>query len=298
MSSTLEEILNVIAISNQKGGVAKTTTTINLAAGLALKEYLINPENPKKVLFVSLDPQADGSLMMAGQIIMREDQEPKQYKYNLADLMMSDDPPSTFEAIQKSILPSAIKGCENLDFIPTDRDSMSALNTSIIQINSREERLKYALEDIDGFYKYVIIDTPTRLDPLHLNALYAATHFIVPMVPTGLGLIHLQDLFQTTSRIQKRQNPGLKFMGILPSRCAMQRSETHQVLETLRENFPEKMFDPIADRSDVTMASTSGLDIFSYRSPRIGSTSFISESSDAAKEFGALTNRVYDLLNN
>jgi len=285
--------MNVITVANQKGGVAKTTTAVNLAAALALIEGHLNPSKPKRILLVDMDPQVHAAASAAGGVLGRRGNV--NYHHTLADLLVQDEPPSTVSLIQEARIPK-IEGRRNLDFIPTTSSSMVAASQLLVNVDAREYRLAEALGPIDPLYKYIIIDTRPSLDVLTINALVAATHVLIPVELTALGMDSLLDVLSTIQRIRRRLNRGLTLLGILPSRCQLQRSETIEILEQLRGQYGELVLSPIKERAEVTYAHTAGLDIFSYRPPRSRRLGEIASASPATQEFARMADEVIRLL--
>lgn len=285
--------MQVITIANQKGGVAKTTTAVNLAAGLAAMAYCQNPERPERILFLTLDPQADGVDIIANKMLLREGEKPDPAESggkSMANLMVDDDPPPTATLIRNARLPRFLPQT-NLDYIPVDPAAMNNAMQTIVTVDAREYRLREAIEPLERLYSYIVVDTPTTLNIFTLNALTAADYFIVPLPPVGASLRYLKDLEATVRRVKKRLNPHIELLGILPSKSVLNRAETKNVLEELRNRYDNLLFQPICERADVQMAYSSGLDIFSYRPPRQPLKDFISDNP-AAQEFGAFVKEV------
>ena len=286
----------VIAITNQKGGVAKTTTAVNLAAGLALLEYELNPKKPAKVLFVQLDSQGDGTAIITNVMNRGKPEDYDGTGLTIADILLADQPPTTGDAIRHANIPLMLvnKGVYSLDYIPVNPETMAEASISIHNVDMRDQRLDLALQDgiVMSKYKYVIVDTPPGNILMIKNGLAAATHVIIPVATAGAGLRNLLDTFATVRKIQKLLNPDLKVLGILPSKCIMSRSETKLVLEELEKHYSELLFSPIIERAEISAAFTMGYDIFSSLPPRSGSPTFISKK-EAAIEFGRFTKEVY-----
>lgn len=285
--------MHIITIANQKGGVAKTTTTVNLAAALALVERYRNPNKPKRILLVDMDPQAHAAAAAAGGVFGVRDAG--QYNSTLADLLTQDNPPTTVSIIQEARIPK-IEGRRNMDYLPTSSSSMTAASQLMINLDAREYRLAEALEPLAPLYKYVLVDTRPSLGVLTINALVAATHVLIPVELTALGMDSLVDMLSTVERIKKRLNKGLNLLGILPSRCNLQRSEAQEILEQLRDQFNEKVLSPIKERAEVTYAHSAGLDIFSFRPPRSRRRGAIASASPATQEFARMAEEVRRIL--
>ena len=283
----------IITVSNQKGGVAKTTTAVNLAAALALTEQHLNPGKPKRVLLVDMDPQGHAAATAAGGVFGTK--RDGQYRHTLADLLVSDDPPSTVSLLLEARIPK-VEGRRNLDFLPTTSSSMTSASQLLVNVDAREYRLAEALAPVAPLYKYAVIDTRPSLDVLTINALVAATHVLIPVELTALGMDSLVDMLSTVQRIQRRLNEKLKLVGILPSRCNLQRSEAQEILEQLQAQYGQLVLSPIKERAEVTYAHSAGLDIFSYRPPRSRVAGEIASASPATQEFARMAEEVIRTL--
>jgi len=285
--------MHIITVANQKGGVAKTTTAINLAAALSLVEQHRNPSKPKRVLLVDMDPQCHAAATAAGGVFGAGREV--QYGATLADLLVQDDPPSVVSLIQEARIPKN-NAKRNLDFLPTSSSSMTAASQLMVNIDAREYRLAEALEPIAPLYKYVLIDTRPSLDVLTVNALVAATHVLIPVELTALGMDSLNDMLQTVDRMRKRLNPNLAMAGILPSRCNLQRSEAQEILEQLQNTYGDTVLSPIKERAEVTYAHSAGMDIFSFRPPRSRREGGLASASAATQEFARMAEEVIRVL--
>ncbi len=282
----------VITVSNQKGGVAKTTTAVNLAAALSLIEQQRNPDKPKRVLLADMDPQCHAATAAAGGVF-GEGRE-LQYRETLADLLVQEDPPPVVSLIREARIPRS-EGKRNLDYIPTTSSTMTAASQVMVNLDAREYRLVEALEPIAPLYKYVVVDTRPSLDVLTLNALVAATHLVIPMELTALGVDSLRDMLSTVERVRRRLNPNLQIAGILPSRCNLQRGESQEILDQLIEQYGDLVLSPVKERAEVTYAHSAGLDIFSFRPPR-NRQGGLASASPATQEFARMAEEVIRAL--
>lgn len=270
----------VIAVANQKGGVGKTTTAVNLAAGLAIK---LRHENqpPKRVLLIDTDPQAH-ALMAVGY--GRHNERPEDC---LAALLTESPPPSIQRMLRQGVHHS------NFHFIPSNTQAMVAARARLPSLLARETRLTRALSPIVNSYAYIVIDTPPTLDDLMINALVAATHVMIPVEPSYLGLSGLKDLQRAIDQVRTHLNRAdLKILGYLPTRCVRQRVEVKEILQYLRENYPMLALEPIHETTDLTYAHSAHMDVFTYRPPRSRSDGQLKSSSRATQEYAWLVNEV------
>jgi chromosome partitioning protein len=203
----------VIAFANQKGGVAKTTTTLNLAVAFA--------ESGHRVLCIDLDPQ--------GNLTMSQGIDPDKVEKSLYDVLVNDMPIS--EIIQKREIDIAVA---SIDLAGAE----IAMSTKI----GRERSLEKALKEVSGDYDFVCIDTPPSLGLLTINALTAASKVIVPVQCEYLSMRGLVQLQNTLKMIQENLNPDVKIEGILPTMLDSRTVHAKEAVEILEENFGELVF--------------------------------------------------------
>ena len=203
----------VIAFANQKGGVAKTTTTLNLAVAFAESGY--------RVLCIDLDPQ--------GNLTMSQGIDPDKVEKSLYDVLVNDMPIS--EIIQKREIDIAVA---SIDLAGAE----IAMSTKI----GRERSLEKALKEVSGDYDFVCIDTPPSLGLLTINALTAASKVIVPVQCEYLSMRGLVQLQNTLKMIQENLNPDVKIEGILPTMLDSRTVHAKEAVEILEENFGELVF--------------------------------------------------------
>jgi chromosome partitioning protein len=203
----------VIAFANQKGGVAKTTTTLNLAVAFA--------ESGHRVLCVDLDPQ--------GNLTMSQGIDPDKVEKSLYDVLVHDMPIS--EIIQKREIDIAVA---SIDLAGAE----IAMSTKI----GRERSLEKALKEVSGDYDFVCIDTPPSLGLLTINALTAANKVIVPVQCEYLSMRGLVQLQNTLKMIQENLNPDVRIEGILPTMLDTRTVHAKEAVEILEENFGELVF--------------------------------------------------------
>jgi chromosome partitioning protein len=204
---------DVIAFANQKGGVAKTTTTLNLAVAFAESGY--------RVLCVDLDPQ--------GNLTMSQGIDPDKVEKSLYDVLVHDMPIA--EIIQKREIDIAVA---SIDLAGAE----IAMSTKI----GRERSLEKALKEVSGEYDFVCIDTPPSLGLLTINALTAANKVIVPVQCEYLSMRGLVQLQNTLKMIQENLNPDVRIEGILPTMLDTRTVHAKEAVEILEENFGELVF--------------------------------------------------------
>ena len=218
---------HVLAVANQKGGVGKTTTTINLAASLALAD--------KRVLLVDVDPQSNltsgvgqrGKASSAGTIYQA---------------LITSVPA---EACGQFIVSTQV---DRMQLIPADRN-LTGAEIELVTLERREERLRILLNAIRNDYDYILIDCPPSLGLLTLNALVAANAVLIPLHCEYFALEGLADLVGTTRRVRAALNPLLDVEGVLLTMCDERTNLGQQVARDVRQFFKEKVFRTVIPRN-------------------------------------------------
>jgi chromosome partitioning protein len=245
----------IVSLANQKGGVGKTTTAINLSASLAACE--------RKVLLVDLDPQANAT----SGVGLGKNEEKSMYPVLTEGLKIR-------EVIRETELPTFFIAPSSVDLVAAELELSDAIG--------REFHLRRALQDINGEYDYILIDSPPSLGLLTINGLTAANSVLVPMQCEYFALEGISQLMNTVERVRDLLNPGLDIEGIVLTMYDERMNLSKQVAEEVRSHFAEKVYQSIIPRNvRLGEAPSFGKPIILYDIRSRGSEAYVS----LAREF-------------
>lgn len=234
---------DIIVVTNQKGGVGKTTTTVNLAAYLA--------KSGQRVLLIDLDPQGNST---SGLGIDKE-----VVRKSLYDVLVRGTPAQEIRIGT---------GADGLDLIPSSV-VLAAAEVELVSQIARENRLKQAIEEIQSEYDYIIIDCPPSLGILTVNGLVSADHVLIPVQTEYYALEGLSQLLHTIQRVRVSLNPQLSLLGVLLTMYNKHTLLSRQVEEEVKKHFPNKVFETIIPRN-IRLAEAPSFGKVIYQYDRFG----------------------------
>ncbi len=257
----------VISLANQKGGVGKTTTAINLATAFAAMHY--------KVLLIDLDPQGNAS---TGLGVPRHQRHKNIYRGLVGEYHLSE-----------CICSTAVPG---LDIIPTNQD-LAGFEVEFVGVTGREYHVRERLQDVDATYDYILIDCPPALGLLTVNALTASTGLIVPLQCEFFALEGLAQLMQTTQLIKKYYNAGLEIYGIVLTMFDGRSLLSQSVVDDVREHFQALVFNTVIPRNvRISESPSHGKPALIYDVKSTGAQAYIRFTKEVLRRFQQIGKRV------
>jgi chromosome partitioning protein len=257
----------IIALTNQKGGVGKTTSCINLAAALALTR--------RRVLLIDLDPQ--------GNATMGSGVDKHEVEYSSCDVLLGD------VNIEQAIIASEAAG---YDVLPGNSD-LTAAEVELLNAPDGGQRLRAALAHVLERYDYILIDCPPSLNMLTINALTAAQGVLIPMQCEYYALEGLSALVDTVSQIQQSVNPTLEIEGLLRTMFDARNNLATQVSEQLIEHFGDKVYRTIVPRNvRLAEAPSHGLPVLKYDKASRGAVAYLALAGEVVRREQERTRQV------
>jgi chromosome partitioning protein len=258
--SVVADVGRIAAIANQKGGVGKTTTAINLAVALGLT-------TEGKILLIDLDPQGNSS---SGLISGAKTPNGTEAHRTIYEVLSS-----------KIALGQAIRQARERVFIAPSGADLVGAEIELATVEGRERRLKQALDAVKDEYEWVLIDTPPSLGLLTLNAMVAADGLIVPMQCEYYALEGLSALLGTIKRVKGRLNPALEIIGIVLTMFDSRNRLSHEIAREVHRHFPDKTFESVIPRSvRISESPSHALSVIEYDGKSAGAEAYRSLAAE------------------
>jgi chromosome partitioning protein len=260
----------LVVIANQKGGVGKTTTAINLAVALSEKN---RNGSHRPILLVDLDPQgnATSGLTPPAELSGIKDSRTTIYEAIVGRIQVTD----TLRKIR-----------EGIDLLPSSSDLVGA-EVELAPLEKREQRLKEILAPLCSGYSFILIDTPPSLGLLTLNAMVAAHSILVPMQCEYYALEGLSALLGTIARVRRVLNPPLQIAGIVLTMFDARNRLSHEIARDVNRHFPDKIFQSVIPRNVRLSESPShGLSVIEYDSKSAGAEAYRALAEEIAERTG------------
>ncbi|HVS26906.1 MAG TPA: ParA family protein [Burkholderiales bacterium] len=253
----------ILAVTNQKGGVGKTTTSVNLAASLVTENC--------RVLLIDIDPQGNATM---GSGIDKHSLQRTVYQVLLGSATLGE---------VKIASPSG-----GFDLIPANRE-LAGAEVELVEVPDRENRLKAALEEIQSNYDFILIDCPPALNLLTVNGLCAAHAVMIPMQCEYYALEGLSDLVSTVKKIRANLNPALQIEGLLRTMFDPRNLLAQQVSDELKQHFGDKVYDTIIPRNiRLAEAPSHGMPAIRYDRTSKGAQAYLALAGELLSRNGQL----------
>lgn len=280
----------VICVANQKGGVGKSTVTINLAAALALKASFADPPVDLRILVIDMDPQTNSVITFLGGAFGEKRTPPA---YQLSDFLLDEVGVPAYEAVFPTDLPRG--GQVKIDCMYAQKQPLKRARTEL-QAEGIDgySRLQAVVEELSRDYDYIFIDTGPADDILVENALMASTHVLIPAEASPLALVGVEDNLRIIEQIRK-WHPDLKVLGLVPSRVQPNYTTQSMLVEHIQATYGDLALPIIYQRSANYDAISNGLDVFSYRPARGNS---LRSAEPATGEFADLLDEILRKMEN